>query len=590
MGRAWRYGALGLMAWAMLGPAGRAPGTRLPGYANVDAWDTVQLRGVVQWALARGEWPGSSAAVYWPVGFDIGGLLPNRLDHLLAAPIVAALPFPLADTLFWWVILWAAALGGHALGRAAGGRPGAGWAGACVLLGSEALLREANLGHAPQALVAAGAWALAAALRLRAAPAARHAWALGGWLAICGLAYWYFALFLMVALAPLLWGRPLRRLAVVALVPALVWAPPLAGWLGAGAARPLLGATPTPDVPAAWATLGPALGFVAMHGSTLDLLWSTTPWDTTNRLGFALLLGAALGARRTADHGRRKALVGGVLLAAVMVLGPVLRGPEGPVVVGGGVLPLPFDALRALHPLLERLSWPERWGLVLPLLLGALLARAPRPALWGGLVLAETLLRSGNAPLAYQDAAGSACLAPLAGGEGAALVLPLRRGALGAARVAFQQRHLRRPVVNPLGLPPGLSAPPAWLRWLETDPGMAFLRAVEDGGAPPAPGESARRALAAQGLHLIVVDADPTGPLTEGGLNRYRATVGAWLGPPVDLGCALVWAVDPSIPLPAPHPDGRGWRRARAAASTPPPALPTLIEPLFQASQAGEPR
>jgi len=586
-GRAWRTVTLGVLAWLLLGPAGRAPGL-LPGYANVDAWDTVQLRGLVQWSLARGEWPGHSTAVYWPAGFDVGGLLPNRLDHLLAAPFVALLPFPLADTLFWWAVLLAAGLAGHTLGRAAGGRSSAGWAGALVLMGSEALLREANLGHAPQGLVAFGAWALAAALRLRASPGPRQAGALGVALALCGLAYWYFGLFMLVAVAPLLWGRPLRRLGTVALVLGAAWVPALGAWLHTGQA--LIAATPTPEVPAAWAALGPALGFVAMHGSTLDLVWATTPWDTSNRLGLGLLVAAALGARRTRDRRVRWALVGGSALAAVMVLGPVLRGPEGPVSVGGAVVWLPFEALRSVHPFFARLTWPERWGLVLPLLLGALAARAPRPALWGLLVLGETLLRSGNAPLAAQDAGGSACLAAVAPGPGAALVLPLRRGALGAARVGFQQRHLRRPLVNPLGLPPGLGAPPAWLQWLQSDPGMAFLRAVADGAAPPPPGAAARASLAEQGLDLLVVDADPAGPLTEGGLNRYRATVGAWLGPPVDLGCALVWAVRPGVALPPAHPAAREWRRVRAAGLPAPAPLPTLIEPLFQAANAGDSR
>ena len=115
-------------------------------------------------------------------------------------------------------------------------------------------------------------------------------------------------------------------------------------------------------------------------------------------------------------------------LGAVMVLGPVLIWAQEPLRLGGHTIPLPFAGLRALHPFLERLTWPERFGVLIPLGLLALAVRAPRPTLWALALVAESVLLSHNLPLRSVDLAQRSCHAELAeGAPGGVLELPLRR-------------------------------------------------------------------------------------------------------------------------------------------------------------------
>ena len=63
------------------------------------------------------------------------------------------------------------------------------------------------------------------------------------------------------------------------------------------------------------------------------------------------------------------------------------------------------------------------------------------------------------------------------------------------------------------------------------------------------------------------------------------------LGDPIDLGCALVWWLDPDVGPPAPLADGEAWRQSAAdwKAAHPAPSLDTLIQPVWDSIQAQKP-
>ncbi|MEC7946289.1 MAG: hypothetical protein VX265_01905, partial [Myxococcota bacterium] len=250
------------------------PGAMLLGMPTIDAQDTVTLRGLTADLLAPPwDWPDSDR-VFWPAGYPIGLLTPNLLDHLTAAPLVWLLPFPLADNIWWMAVLVLNGLCAHRLGRAVGGSEGAGWLAAAALLTSEPLLREANLHHAPQAMLLWGPLYVDAVLRLRRTDRPATACLAGAWLALAGQSYWYYGLFLGLGTLPLLAGIRLRTLLVLGGVAAAFCAPVLLPQLLSWDARPLTsGATVPPPTTAhsSFDAIPADQVFSAMHGN--DLLW-----------------------------------------------------------------------------------------------------------------------------------------------------------------------------------------------------------------------------------------------------------------------------------------------------------------------------
>lgn len=566
--------ALALARWLA------APGGRLPGFDNVDLWDTVMLRGAVGEWLRTGEgW--RSTAVFFPVGYPILELTPNLLDHLTGALLDALLPFPVSDGLWWLLVLSLNALAGHALGRHLGGSEGAGWLGAVAFGLSEPILREANLHHAPQAMAFFGPAYLLALLRLREAPGVGRAVLAGALLAGSALAYWYQGLFFGLAGLFLLSGIPPARLLLVGLSCALLCLPALWPYLSTWGEIPLTaGAEPPPavEMPPGIAALGAKEGFVAWHGADPLFPFQATPMDLSNRVSLALVLAAALGWRR----GARRAFAGIALLGGLMVLGPVLLWEGEPVLLAGETIPLPFAALRALHPVLERLTWPERFGVLIPLGLIGLAARAPRPGLFALAVLAETLLLSRNLPLQAVDLEGRRCHAELrGGGEGAVVELPLRRPGLQAQRAGVHRRFHGRASVNPILLPPGARPPEAFERWRSE---RVLLRALErlDGAALDSVRAEDLAALRQDGVRFVVLDAEPGVLWSAAELRRARRALESVVGGARDLGCAVVFDLNgPPDSRDDGAAQGEEWRqrRWREVQERGVPELPTRIRP-----------
>lgn len=576
---------LGCLALALLMMSSWAadPLHRLPGFDNVDLWDTVMLRGAVASLLGDPGQAPWTQAVFAPSGYPILELTPNLLDHLTGAVFDALLPFPLSDGLWWLCVLTLNGLAAHALGLRLGGSEGAGWLGAVAFALSEPIAREANLHHAPQAMAFWGPWFVLALLRLRDAPSSGAAGLAGLLLGLAGLSYWYGALFLVLGCLPLFLGLAPLRLAQMSLVTALVSAPFLLPFLLSWGEIPLTaGAEPPPAVgmPEGIAALGAREGFVAWHGNDPAFFLRSEPMDISNRVSPVLLLAAVLGFVKGGDAPRARWLwMAG--LGAVMVLGPVLMWAQEPVRVGGHTIPLPFAGLRALHPFLERLTWPERFGVLIPLGLLALAVRAPRPTLWALALVVESVVLSHNLPLRSVDLAQRSCHAELAAGApGAVLELPLRRPGMMSQRPGVHRRFHGRDSANAILLPPGTRPPEAWEQWQD---GQPLLRAFDrlDRAAIEALGPDEVERLRASGVAVVALDAEPGVLLRRAELERTVEALSEVLGEPVDLGCVVAWWLDGDPPRSAPAGEGAAWREAawEATQQHQEEELPTLIRP-----------
>lgn len=571
------FGYIGV-ALAMMARVAWQPGAATVGYPNVDALDTVMLRGLVARAIAhpwRIPW---TNGIYFPTGYPVLQLTPNLVDHLTAALLVWLVPFPWSDNLWWLAVLALNGLCAHRLGRKLGGSEATGWAAGLAFMLSEPVAREANLHHAPQAMVFWAPLYLTSLIELRQAPTTRRALWPAVWLAMAALTYWYLGLFLALGTLVLLWGVRLRAVATLAGATAALTVPAALPMLIRWHELPLTsGASgPVPANAEALTAVPEAARFVTLHGNDLLFWLRRTPLDTANRVSLVLVAAAALGWRHAP---LRRAYLALSLLGAVMLLGPYLRWGDGVVTLDGAPLSLPFGWLGRTSPVLARLTWPERWGVLLPLGLAALAAHAPRPGLWAVLIAMESFVVSGNLPLQAFSVRWQRCWRDIQETTGAVIELPLTRGYT-AARVGIHQRFHGRPLVNPTVLPPGATAPPAWRAWLGKQPLVGYLQAIEAGHWPRDPGAAAVRSLRAAGVTVVAVDAEPGGPLTAGGVNRYRAALSRHLGAPIDLGCALVWWLDDKAPPPAGRADGDDWRARVAAwkAAHPEPDFDTLID------------
>jgi len=577
-----------LLSFAVTWPLVLSPGSAYLGFANIDALDTMTLRGLI--ASTKPWLAPWTDAVFYPVGYPAMQLTPNLLDHLSGAVLDAVLPFPLSDNVWWWSVLVLNGLAGHRLGRRLGGSEASGWLCGGALLLCEPVAREANLHHAPQAMLFWVPLYLDALLALRDNPSWRRGALAGLWLAGAGWSYWYYALFLSVASLPLLWGVPLVALAALAATAALVAAPGLLPWLVMFDDMSITSMSP-PDPakpPASYAALPDGQQFITQHGND-PLFWLRSgPIDTANRVSVALLVAAGLGARRL-DRRLLAGLLGWTAIGGLMVMGPYLRWGDEVALLGGQPISLPFRWLGQLHPFLGRLTWPERWGIVFSVGLIALAARAPRPLWFAALIAAESVWLSGNLPVQVTTLRHERCWTALDGASGAILELPMRRPGLRTPRVGVHRRFHRRPVVNPILLPPGVEPPEGWQQWKQEEPLIAYLQTFESGRWPPDPGASAVSSLQAAGISAIALDVEPETLLTPGQINRFRAGLGKHFGPPIDLGCALVWWLDASAPPPAAIDDGEAWRKAakKWKAAHPEPELDTLIQPTWDVMVGG---
>jgi hypothetical protein len=561
------------------------------GYTTIDSLDTIMLRGLVPELLFHhpGDIPYTDA-IYFPTGYPLLHLVPNLLDHMVGGALDMGFGFPLGDNLFWLLLIAGNGLAAHRLGFQLGRTHSAALLVGVAYAASENLLREVNLHHAPQALSPWAPLYLAAILRATEDRGQkRDVLSAALWMALSGITYWYTALFLAIGTAPLLWIRrqQWRRFAQAAGLSALLAAPfllPYALHLGD---LPLasLSQHPSPsNSSAALDLLPPGQAFITEHGNDLALPFRATPLDTSNRISLVLLLAVGLSIRR----GGRKIFLAVAAIGALFALGPYLRWGSEPLFLGDTPIALPFRWLSAASPIFERLTWPERWGILIALGLAASAARAPRPKLLAAFLVLETLLLSGNAPVQTSDLAPMAGWSRLQAADGAILELPLARNHQQAPYVGLHARIHGKKVVNPILQPPDSLTPSAWKDWKSNQPLIGLLPAIAAGEAFQGSPQVANR-LREDGIAAVALDAAP-GVLTPARVNRWAEALTTLFGAPEDQGSVLIWWLKPPIvdEAPALHFRGRPiqngvqWRKALQIYQErhPPPDLDTLIEAL----------
>jgi hypothetical protein len=582
-----------LLAMAVSWPLASHLDTWVLGYPTIDSLDTILLRGLVSDLLFEnpGDLP-TTQGVYFPIGYPILHLVPNLMDHLIGGGLSRVLGFPRGDNVFWLLLIAGNGLAAHRLGLQLGKTHSAAMLVGVAYAVSENFLREINLHHAPQALSPWAPLYLAAILRATQAEGSRRdALAAGVWMGLSGITYWYTAIFLAVGSLPILFTRrsAWRRFAQAAGIALCVASPfllPYAFHLGD---LPLANLSQIPDpsqTSAALQALPAGQAFLTEHGNDLALPFRSTPLDTTNRISWVLMIAVVLSLKK----GGSKVLLWIAGVGAVLALGPTLRWGSDPVLLGDHPIWLPFAWLAKASPLFERMTWPERWGILIALGMAAAAAKAPRPRLFTGLILIETLIFSGNAPLQHTD------LSPHSGWErlqltrGAVLELPLARGHQHAPFVGLHARIHGKAVVNPILLPPESQAPPAWRAWIEQQGLSTQFQAIAK-GEMPTPNQQSKKSLLAAGVGAIALDAGPGAGLSPARILRWKKGLTALFGPAEDQGGVLIWwlhdaptiAADPLLFRGFAIETGAQWRKAMREESkrNPPPEIDTLIQPLW---------
>lgn len=521
--------------------------------------------------VMAGDWTGllHNDRYYLPIG-DAPVLAGNGGDAVLYG-LVARLFSPLASWpggLTAWVlgVITLNGLAGLALARAAGAR----WAGSVVagsvLVLSPYLAHELSGLRLAQVPAYPFAFFLAAWLRMGMADGRRQlvwAGAAGVLYALTALLYWYHGLWAaLVGTALLLFGRPPRarsrfpwRALGVFLVVAV---PPVLGVLSVFA-RHWSGVVGTAEV---------VFPHPLAVESSLPLTFPALVGDVERRelaLSGVLVALAVFGA--WGQRSRRAALW--LVLAGAFVSlswGPELRLPSG----ASTGIPGPFALLYGLHPALQRYWWPYRHVLVTTLALLPLAAHAidslasrvarsvatPRTqaALVAVTALCLGLLRVGElqargarlwAPSSWWSAPPA--YAELAGLPGAALFeLPVTPALCTSQQTLSYQWVHQKDLVNGHAQWVDRVRPEGWDAWVQADPLLSGLAALEQGVAPARWTVSPQTVaeLRALGVRHVVLNAEAfSGPLSPL-VPAYREVLTALFGRPVVRAPGRLWAWD----------------------------------------------
>ncbi|MEC7988278.1 MAG: hypothetical protein VX278_24135 [Myxococcota bacterium] len=473
------------------------------GYLNVDALDTISLRGLYLPSLL-GE-----KQLFWPHLFSILSLLPNHLDHIFGLLFTTILPFPLNDNMWWICILMVNALSGHHLGHQLNGKSGGYIFGTTFLL-CEPLLREVNLHHAPQSMIFWLPLYLAAVLRLQAKYDVKDVL----WSSVCFAgacySYWYFGLFLILGSLPLLYTLPRKAIALGVLLTSILVAPGMA--IVIGGASPSLIALSPPD-PQAW---------YHQRSDTPLFFLPFRSASVSNRISIVLILAALWGIKNT-PH--RKSIAYMALLGVIMLQGYIWD-------IGEEQIRLPFYWLGQLHPFLERLHWPQRWGIVTSLALCVFASHAPKPWIWLPIFLAETFFLSANAPLGMVMIRSKKCLQNLSKVEGPLLEIPFSQHNW----PSVHQRLHKQPMLNPFTLPPEQLPPKGWLK---DDRLHETIRALESGS----PITHAKKNLYDLGIRTVYISTNPPSLISQQHIQRMQENLTRALGAGHQDTCMISWTL-----------------------------------------------
>ena len=464
MTRGWGWGAL-VGALVVLGVAGAdlpRLGQGVLGYENTDSYGAIYLHSAFADALAHGRSPLTDPDQLVPVGQPLfalhGG---NVLEMVLSALFGIVAPLPLAYNL--GAICWPALnlLAFVPLGRHLWGRLDAALAGGAAWALFPPYLAELAAGRLTQVALVGLPLAVLGLLRVAERPRPQDRWLAAGGLALTGVGYWFYGLFLGL-LIPVFWlhGRAHRPTRL--LVRDLLWVGVVAGLIALPFLLPallprLLGWAPDPPTGALNPVFDNAL---RLSGAQPRRLQGGLPWAW------------ALGVGATLAWGRRQALwLGLAALCAFFALGPATR-------LGEGALWLPYALLWKVVPFLDRLTHPSRWlgvgGLFLAVAAADGLARrAPRALVALPLLGLGQLYVDHHLPLGTWALTTPPVWSAVAQRSGAVIVVPV----LKAANTC--RWRVGRPLLGGMTEAQPWAWPPEYRRFVE---GSALLMALWDLG------------------------------------------------------------------------------------------------------------
>jgi hypothetical protein len=465
----------------------------LHGYLTVDMADTLYLRQEFINQITGQPLVGS-----YPTLPQAMGLLPNFLDHLSASAFYW-LPFPFSDNLWWLFVFVGSGTTAHYVGKQLGKGYSVAWLCGLSWMLSEPMLREFNLFHAPQALTLLMPLYLLALIKWLEKPSNHTAIACGGLLGVNAMIYWYYGFFLILISGPLILFRRHRSSLTIGLISAVIALPGLYYFVSGQSI--LL--EPSALIPG------------------VDQLSHWFVPDRSNRISIVLLIGAVFSVRKTPY---------GLYWLGVIVFAYTLSS--------GGIV---WETIQSLHPIFERLHWPVRWSVLIPLVSLPLLCRLPHARYWLTAFIIETMLLSPNIPLEQTEVSPYKCYAQLRSIKGAVLPVGYTNNRQ-RPWIALHQRFHQRPVVAELAVPPQAPHTQEWALWIKANPWDERFS-----GALPFP-EDTREQLKALGVGVIALDQGEASGLSLSEQNRYLLQLATQLGPPKDIGCSWIWWIEKEYP------------------------------------------
>lgn len=489
-------GYLWIIWWFLL-PSDFNITSDLIGYWGSDQMDTISLH----WAVFK------PTAHFYPDGFNFWRLTPNILDHISFWPLQQTVSFPLNLNLWWIGILWLNAVSAHWMIRQGLGKHNTAWLVGVVYLLGEPMLREVNWGHAPQsmwfpALLSLGYW-----FKWESSGHRIHLRLSSLYGGLLGWTYLFYAPFLIVFMLPRLWHAKWTISAqwllgiVLMLIPNLYWI-----WH----ISPEMTTIPTPPL-----INGQTL--IDLHSNNWLWWYKSTPVDIANQMSVVVLI--ALGWILLFPRNNQSEKSFGIW--GLLVGGLFLMGTNTPL----------FELFHSF-PFLNRLQWPERFGLIALTGVVLLIAHLPKPMWFIPLILVEMPLRSENIPLHTVSLRPYECYRSLQQHNGAILSLPIKEGPdLYNLHGLFQQLH-HRDLVNPFILPPFVSPPLQWEQQ-RMEPWLLQL----DGEIPLS--TLTMKALSDKNITSVIVDKHWVPTFQQQQIIQRLLPL---LGKPQDLGCVYHWS------------------------------------------------
>ena len=454
---------------------------------------------------------------FFPIGFNSNTLTPNFLDHLLFW-CFQWLPFPFSHSLTVVCILTLNGIAGHFLGEALAYKDQSpqqsqlkgywiGW----NVLAMEALWREMNIGHMPQILLFAPIFSLAFTLRWQYDHQPKNLYLAAFFYALAGMSYWFWLPMLSPIICVILFKKwaalfRLHMMGLLLLLPNLYWL-----------FFKSSGMVPNPIEK----NSSNHLELFQAHSNDWMWWWSNAPMDVSNRISL-LLLGMVIWQLLQKKQKPFWAF-SMVLLGMVMLLG------------NHSILYFLYDI-----PPLSRLMWPERWGWLVGL--GLCILAMPRQIthghlIWLPLIFLELSIQSHNFPVQSTSLRPLQCYEQLQSAKGAILELPLEKSDPLYNRMNVTQQLHQQNLVNPIILPPNHFPLLEWEEykdqaWLQHFDGKGILQ--------PEDIQQARN----EGVSLILIDSSNlSAPHQSSPIIQHIIPL---LGPPINLGCALIWPLIPS--------------------------------------------